>query len=264
MISDSSANFALRGASDAELGIALARCQQDFFWWYGQAITTARFPFDARAAGIELVLEQRNRDFLDFADSAAFLMSGPTVERLPNSVYAQRMVPQQLDGIEHSARVAAVVMLHSACERYFWRLIRLAMVRKRTAAVEQIAGRKISIRELTTEDRETLIDGQLEKWWENLDRASLLEKWDTLISLVGSPAKLRDGKWHFDRDMLAEFDMTRHECVHQTGITLKSYDFDEFAKPLERTQWVWSIELAKLLNVKIPAQIVFSMPDQTQ
>jgi hypothetical protein len=77
-------------------------CHQDFFWWHGQAITIARFPVDAKVAGIESLLVERNRDFLEFAESAGWLKSGASVQRLTDSEYARRVAVQQLEGIEHS------------------------------------------------------------------------------------------------------------------------------------------------------------------
>jgi hypothetical protein len=133
------------------------------------------------------------------------------------------------------------------------------MVAQRSKAIEFVAKHKITVEKLASTDRESLIDGQLEKWWENLERKSLPEKWDALVGLVGSPDRLRDGNWHFDREMLVKFDDIRHDCVHHSGSSLTTHDLGEFVKQFERAHFVWGIEVAKSLNVKIPAQIVFGI-----
>lgn len=254
---DCVANFPLRGAPPADLGTALALCHRDFFWWHGQAVTIAQFPNDARSGGVESVLSERNRTFLDLVESGGYLNPSDSMPRLADYDVADRMTAQQLDGIAHSARIAAVVMLHNASDIFFWRLLRFAMVSERSKAILQIANRRIALQDVLELDRDALIDSRLEEWWGQCERQSLRQKWDYLVTFIGSPDQLRDTKWHFDRDRLLEFDEARHDCVHGSGTKVKSLDLDEFARLIVRAQIVWGLAIAKSLNVKVPARLIF-------
>jgi hypothetical protein len=261
---DSVATFPLRGATNDELGIALALCHYDFFLWHAQALTIAQFPVQAQVAGVHDILAAEKLHALQYAMSKGMLKVDVSKMTLTTEELASQMARKQFETIEHSTRIAAVVMLHSACERFFWRLVRLAMVAQRSKAVECIEQRKLLLRELTC-DKDSLIDDHLERWWWELERKSILDKWDALVRLVGSPEKLREGSWYFDREMLEEFDKVRHDCVHHTGSGLKTFDLQQFAGQLLGAQLEWMVTLAMSLNVKIPAELAFTgVPTQGQ
>lgn len=253
MAVDSIANFPLRGTNCADLGIALGRCHREFLVWYGQAAAIEQFPSDAKCAGVETVIAGRNEYGLELAKSLGILKWTDT-KVLDNCEISKELAGQQIVMIDRAARTAAVVMLHSAIERSLWRLVRFGMIAERSSAIERVARRQVTVQELCDIDRDTLLDQRLENWWEDLERGSLLHKWDALIGLFGNPDNLRDGDWYFNREMLLEFDNLRHNCVHHGGQLLKDFNFTAFARQLWRAQWVWLATVALRLKVQIPGE----------
>jgi len=258
MKSDAIMNFPLRGAFDDQLATALALCHRDFLFWYGHAVTVARFPIDAQAAGVESVFISRTREALDLSETSGIINFDPSRKTLSNSEIASEMASKQLEMVTQSALVAAVVMLHSACERELWRFIRFGLISNRNKAIEHLRDRKISVVELSHTPVDDLIDHQLEKWSTGLERASLKEKWKTLVELVGYP-QLHADEWHFDQKMLEDFDKVRHDCVHHYGQRLRTFDFPEFAKQLWRAQWVWLAAVTRPLQIQISGEVMYGL-----
>lgn len=250
---DTIASFPLRGATQQDLGIALGRCYREYCLWNGQSTLIAHFAQDARDAGVKAVMSNRNRAAIDCAQAEGIIKGATPV----SDTLIDEITSHHLATADHGGRIAAVVMLHNACERFLWRLVRFGLVANRPRAAAWIADRKVTVKMLQEQPPEVLIDDHLEKWWDDLERDKLTNKWDRLIELLGFPAKLTSGRWHFDRDMLSRFDETRNNAVHHDGQPVKMFDFPEFANQLERAQLVWLVHVGRLLNLKIPAEIMF-------
>jgi hypothetical protein len=150
-------------------------------------------------------------------------------------------------------------MLHNAYERFLWRLVRFGLVGNREQALKWIGKRNVTVEILINEGVDVPVDAHLEKWWEELERDTLAVKWDRLSGLVGFPAKLSSPPWHFDRDMLVKFDDVRHNAVHHDAQAVKNFDLVGFANQLWRAQWVWVVQTASLLDIKIPAETFFTV-----
>lgn len=97
-----------------------------------------------------------------------------------------------------------------------------------------------------------MVDQHLEKWWNDLERESLLVKWDKLVALLEYPSNLTAGEWHFDRDMLVKFDDVRINAVHHDGRELVRFDLDSFAPQLLRALMSWFCQVARRLNLSVP------------
>jgi hypothetical protein len=162
--SDPIASFPLRGASTEQLGIALARSEGEFLLWHGQAMSLADFPLVAQEAGVHTVLKCRVVQMLEFARAHNLLINTSGDVR-SNDELAEVVVPQQLASFHNSAKVGAVVMLHSACERLLWRLVRFGIVKERGKAIDRVENCQLTIKELKETDRDSLIDQRLERWW---------------------------------------------------------------------------------------------------
>jgi hypothetical protein len=256
-MSDQIANFALRNGSTDELGIALGRCYAEFNAWHGQADFTANFANDARFAGVHSVITERMRKSLCLMKELGILTL-PAAHEEDCSKLASELADHQLVAADVGVKVAAIVMLHNACERFIWRLIRFGFVAKRPEVQRRIENRKVAIKVVADKEAEVVIDEQIEKWWNELERQSLIEKWDCLVDLVGFPKELCEAEWHFDKKMLSGFDTVRHTAVHHDAQAVRDFDFSEFARQLSRAQMVWFIHIAQLLKVQIPADVLFS------
>jgi hypothetical protein len=253
---DTLINFPLRGATQQELGSALGRCYREYLLWHGQSTLVASFMRDAMAAGVKTVMATRIRTGLDLAEAEGILITeGKT--RI-NETVRDEIGNHQLATVDYGGKIAAIVMIHNACERFLWRLVRFGLVANRSKALTWIGDRKVTVKMLHEQPPEVLADDHLEKWWDELEREKLAKKWSSLVGLVGFPAKLDDGVWHFDQDMLSRFDEIRHNAVHHDGQPVKSFDFADFASQLERAQVVWLVHVARLLKLKIPAESMFS------
>lgn len=256
-MADPIASFPLRGATDEELGLALGRCFAEFGAWYGQAVFVANFAEDARVGGVKDVLADRLRVALDFGEAEGLIISTPAKPK-SNHEIAHVLADHQLAMAEQGVKISAIVMLHNAYERFLWRLIRFGLVGNREQAMKWIAKRNVTVEALATQGVDTVVDSQIEKWWDELERNTLAVKWDRLTGLVGRPAKLSNPPWHFDRSMVMKFDDVRHNAVHHDAQAVKAFDFGEFANELWRAQWVWLVQVASLLKVKIPAETLFT------
>ena len=255
---DSIASFALRETPLEELGNWLGRCFAEYSAWHGQATFLCGFTQDACAAGVSEVLTDRIDDAMGLAEQVG-LLTWTAGKSKTNRAIASDIAEHQLRMADSGVKLAAIVILHNACERFLYRLVRFGLVVNRTRGLEWIADRKVSVRAIAGRDVEALIDDHLEKWWIHLERDSLPTKWDKLITLVGYPPKLDDGVWHFDRDMLSQFDDVRHNAVHHDGQKVTALDLDAFAKQLWRAQLVWVVHVAEQLGVQIPAEVFFGL-----
>ena len=254
---DSIANFPLRSASKDELGVALARCYAEYNQWHGQANFIANFANDARLAGVHSIVADRIQESIDLGEAMG-VVRFPTRTK-DNTEIAKEIAEHQLLTADVGVKIAALAMLHNACERFLWRLVRLGLVANRSEAIKWIAKRKVQVEDFADVESDIVVDQQLENWWEELERASMLKKWDKLVGLVGYPEKLADQNWHFDRDMLANFDEIRHNAVHNDARTIKEFDFVEYAKQSWRAQLVWLAQVAMQLQLTIPGEVALGM-----
>jgi len=256
-MSDPIANFPLRAASKDELSTALGRCYADYNAWHGQANFIADFAQDARIAGVESVVAKRIGQLLDFAEAEGLIVTTATKTK-SNQEISNELASHQLITADLGVKIAAIVMLHNACEQFLWRLVRFGLVVNREQVLKWIEGRKVTVQKLAGQEIDILIDEHIEKWWDELERDSLMKKWERLVGLFGLPDKLRDESWHFDRDMLSRFDDVRHNAVHHDGKLVREFDFTEFAKQLWRAQLVWLVHVGLRLRLKIPVESLFA------
>lgn len=256
-VSDPIVDFPLRSASQEQLGIALGRSYAEYNAWHGQATLIAGFSQDARAVGVESVMADRIHNAISIAEEVGLLRTDgmqKSTRQLANDC-----AEHQLATVGHGMLLAPIVMLHAACERYLWRLVRFGLFANRSQVLEWIGNRKLTVQELVKDEAEILLDGKIECWWNQLERDTLKEKWQRLIGLVGYPQDLTDGKWHFDEKMLLCFDEVRHNAVHRDWQAVKAFDFTMFATQLQRAQLVWLEEIATRLDLKIPAEVLLGL-----
>jgi hypothetical protein len=257
---DPIATFALRGTTPDELGVSLARCYAEFHAWYGEAIFLSGFTHYARMAGVSDVVIRRINDAINSAEELG-LLSSKGIESKTNPHFASNIAEHQLKMADSGVKTAAIVILHNACERLLFRLVRFGLIANRDSALKLIAKRPVSISEIVENDIQDLIDDRLETWWRKLSRDSILKKWDKLVDLMGYPPKLEDKDWHFDRYMLLQFDEIRHNAVHHDGQKVEAFDLDEFARQLQRALIVWFIQVAQKLQLQVPAEVFWGLTE---
>lgn len=255
-MSDSIADFPLRGASIDELGVTLARCYGEYNAWHGQAVFVANFAGDAQIAGVHSVVADRVAQSIEYGEATGIIVPSDPTNWNAGKI-ADDIAQHQIVTAEVGVKTAAVVMLHNACERFIWRLVRFGAVAERERVLKWIADRKVAVATLSEYDNETLIDQQIEKWWEKLERDSLPKKWDVLVKLFGFPETLQGKSWHFSRDMLCHFDDVRHNAVHHDGRTVQEYEFVESANQQSRAMFVWLGEICKKMQLRVPADVLF-------
>jgi len=259
---DRIACFPLRGATSGEISIALAESYAEYAAWQAQAGTIASFVEVARAAGVESVVAERSRSALSWFRAAGILVGDPTASAVEAMVSLS--VKEQLYTAEHGVNVAAIVMLHNSTERFVWRLTRFGLVANREKATEWIGNKKVNIRDLVSTSVDEAVDAKLEDWWKELERDSLIEKWDCLVGLVGFPAKLIDPpNWHFDRNMIVQFDETRINAVHYDASYLKTFGLNQFSAQLSRASLIWLVHFAQRLGVKVDANRLWGLKQKT-
>jgi hypothetical protein len=249
---DPIASFDLRAARPEQLSAALGGCFAEFSVWHGQAAFIANFSQDSRIAGVRSVVAERIHQTLTVAEEANLIVR--SAKARSNHEIASKLAEHQLLTADQGVKMSAIVMLHNACERYLWRLVRFGLVANRTRAFEWIARRTVTLEALVEEGVDGSIDGHIEKWWNELERDTLMRKWDRLVGLVGPPTTLDRPPWHFDRDMLSRFDEVRHNAVHHDGQAVKAFDFAIFAEQLLRAQLAWFVHVGLLLKLKVPAE----------
>jgi hypothetical protein len=257
-MADQIADFPLRSAQADRLGVTLGRCFAEYNAWHAKACLVKGFAADAKLAGVGSVVEDRIQQSVELAlDRGIIKLPASKVDFFAE--YSDNLVKEQLAVAEVGGKTAAIVMLHNACERYFWRLVRFGLVLNRSKAIEWTANRKVSIGELADQDKEAVIDAEIEKWWNGLERDSIIKKWKKLIGLAGFPEGLIEKGWRFDEEMLSVFDEVRNNAVHHDGCNIKTFDMDTFTTQLWRAQLVWVMHLAQHMALTIPGEVMFSL-----
>jgi hypothetical protein len=254
---DKIATFPLRGAASNDLGLALGRSFAEFVAWYGQALLVAGFAQDALAGGVKVVLADRLYQAMEIGEAEGLILSTPAKTK-SNREIAKILADHQLGMADQGVKIAAIVMLHNAYERFLWRLVRFGLVGNRERALKSIGRKSVTVETLVKEDINTSLDALLEKSWEELERDTMATKWDRLAALVDFPARLNSPPWHFDRKMVEQFDDVRHNAVHHDALAVKTFDLVSFANQLWRAQWIWLAQVAILLKIKIPAESLFA------
>ena len=179
------------------MGLALGRCFGEFGVWHGQALLVAGFAQDALAGGVKSVLADRLHQALEFGEAEGLILSTPAQTK-SNREIAHVVADHQLAMADQGVKIAAIVMLHNAYERFLWRLVRFGLVGNREQALKWIGKRSIVVEALIRDGVDVSVDAHLEKWWEELERDTMVAKWDRLTGLVGFPAKLSNPPWHFE------------------------------------------------------------------
>lgn len=211
----------------------------------------------AHTAGVDRILtEQAGRDF-EFAVREGFVKLKTGLPGLDGIL--RNAARSQLTTASFGVKLAAVVIIHNAVDLYLWRLVRFGLLFNRVGAISRIEERKVAVRELASKTADDIIDESLEKWWRDLERESVLKKWDALTSLFEYPSKLSDGTWSFDRPKLEEFDTLRHNAVHDDGEPLRDFDVMEFLSQASRAAMVWLIQVCRSLHLRLPAEAMWGI-----
>ena len=150
------------GATSEELGVALGRCYAEYSTWHGQATFVANFTQDARICGVKDVLATRIHQGLDFAEAEELIYPTPAKTKT-NQEIAQVLADHQLVIADQGVKISAIVMLHNACERFLWRLVRFGLVGNRKRVLKWIGKRNITVATLTTKSVDTSVDEHIEK-----------------------------------------------------------------------------------------------------
>jgi len=251
-MSDSITDFEFRNASLEKLGESLARVHAEYSGWNSRAMLLAGFARDASTVGVSHLLTERNNQAIRFAEELGILKG---LESHEKREIALKATNHQLDTADDGVKVAAIVILHNACEQFLYRLVRFGIAANRAKAMEWIAKRAVTIGEIAEKGVDGVIDDALEKWWKELERRSLLEKWDRLIRLFGYPSKLVENHWRFDREMLSELDDVRQNVVHQDGQKVKAFDLERFADQAQRAFVMWFGHIAQAMQLRPPAEV---------
>jgi len=163
-MSDTVVSFGLRGVTPEELGVALGRCLAEFGAWHGQSVFVAGFTQDALAVGVKGVVADRLHQLLEFGEAEGLFYSTPAKVK-SNREIAHVLAEHQLAMAEQGVKIAAIVMLHNALERFLWRLVRFGMVGNRGQALKWIWKRNVSVETLINDGIDAPVDAHLEKWW---------------------------------------------------------------------------------------------------
>jgi hypothetical protein len=255
---DNIAQFPLSIATHEELSDAFGYSFGEFEAWTGQAMSVSRFATLASDAGVEEVLRSEIGDTIQFALYKGFIKGSFDADGL-DKVVAQA-TQQQMKLAEHGSKTAGIVMLHNACERLLWRLVRFGLVHNRPKACELISDRRCKISELISAGSDSIIDSRLEEWWEQLEKESMQRKWDTLAGLVGFPNEVNSHpSWHFDRQMLENFDQVRVNAVHHDGRSVAEFDFVPFSRQLNRAMSVWATQIGLQMGLRPDAEKFFGL-----
>lgn len=180
---DSIASFPLRGATSEQLATALGRCFAEYSAWCGQATFVGNFARDARIGGVKSIVAERICQMLNYGEAEGHIVS-MSAKTKTNREIALTLAEHQLGTADQGVKIAGIVMLHNACERYFWRLIRFGLVANYAQALRWVGNRKIAVEMLASKGTDACIDYHIEKWWDELERDTLPAKWDRLAGHV--------------------------------------------------------------------------------
>jgi hypothetical protein len=253
-MSDSLAQFSLSNPGRIELLHSLARVVGDFSQWHGVVGSIGLYVEASRSVG---ALEGLHNSV---ATAAVRMEEMGFVRDKPPDFESQlrKAAEHHLSMGEHGAALARVVLLHMALEKHIWRLVRFGIVHNRDTAIELIASKNVKVADVAAKGAEGSLDGVLEKWWREMANASILVKWDALVSLFGFPTLLVDPPFRFDRDLIEQFDLARNNAVHGNGELLRTFDLTDFQVQAFRGRQVWLIHICKQMSLTIPANALLT------
>lgn len=254
---DQIAAFPLRNSSVDELSDALGYSFGEFNAWNGQALLVCKFPLQASLAGVEVVLRKELSQAVTVMSEQGLIKKD---EPYDQQALITGAVERQFALAVHAAETAAIVMLHNACDRLLWRLVRLGLVLDREKACDYIAKSKVNVDDLVKQEKDDLIDREIEKWWEQLERKPMMNKWDALANLVGFPEAFNSPpKWYFDRAMLARFDEVRHNAVHHDGRDIAEFNIPTFGQQLTRALMKWAAYIGLRFGLQMRPEAFFGI-----
>ena len=96
------------------------------------------------------VLADRLDQALEFGEAEGIIISTPAQTK-SNREIAHGLAEHQLAMAEQGVKIAAIVMLHNACERLLWRPVRFGLVGNREQAIKWIAKRNVTVETLINE-----------------------------------------------------------------------------------------------------------------
>lgn len=236
---------------------ALTRALSDFMTGTGRATSLLKYARIVEEPGIREALEA------DAATTVRMLNAQGVLKRDVPGALSDRALARAIAGATSQSarsaiRLAASVVFHTAFEEYLLRLVRLAAVFNRSAALALIAERKISLKEIGSKLPADLEDDCLEAWLAEIEQKSAPMNWDALVKLADYPNQLSEGEWHFDRRLLVEFDGARHDAVHGSGRLLDEMDIEHAFAQMHRVPLVWSVHLHRQFGLYLLQDTFFT------
>lgn len=212
---------------------------------HNRGTSLRNFEKAAHAAGVHEVLHSQTKELIQFfAAEKIFTDAGHASVR--DGSLARQMTAVTLHLAGSSIKLAIAVLLHAGLEEYLLSMCRLGLVLNRKQGLAWCKQKRVTLQDFQALGGQGSEDALLEQWTKDLERDSILDKWDRLVALVGYPKNLTfENKWHFDREMLARFDTARHDAVHHEGKSLEGFDLQAFEAQLSRAVLVITAHIAK-------------------
>jgi hypothetical protein len=131
-VDDFAGDIPFRGPSPEQLANGLERCHSEFATGFGQAISIRQFAVNASTAGVRTVIHQRAQEGLLLLHSEGLIAN---TGGQPYDDIAASIARSQHNMAEFGLDIAAIVLIHNALERFYWRLIRFGVIKNRKTPV---------------------------------------------------------------------------------------------------------------------------------
>lgn len=164
----------------------------------------------------------------------------------------QQMSRQTIDAFQASVDAASLVFAHSILDSAALDYLRVTALISQRDWIFALKDKKIPLVNFEKSSFDQLLEQELNKYLDALDRESLLRKLDLLFSFCKPPSNFEPlENYNYNRERIQQLDRIRHGIVHGEGPVTTLPNGDDDIDYLQKTCWF----LMSLVNQKYGVKI---------
>ncbi len=169
-----------------------------------------------------------------------------------DKLLAQYYATNTLKGAHYVAQASAIVFSHSILDAIALDACRVTLIAAPDEWVGEVKSRKVLLETVRSTAYAQIRDAELAKYFEQLERESVLKKCDLLHTRCRpEPSWNLIVDYKYDRNKLEEFDKLRQEIVHGDKLSEDVNDVSDALIYISRTCLYLLLLVSKRFNVKI-------------
>jgi hypothetical protein len=190
---------------------------------FGRTVSSVSLVAGARRAA-EVLLREGSEALRSEAEKASALSlqiiksMGIPGDRLNGKFTADTVLEHQRGSLIAVIDSALLITMHAVVDDSMYQLLRAVFRETPERCEHLVSAKKVELSEVRRQAYLDLLKDKLMELENSLERASLLKKVDTLLSVLKpEPGSLNSDRYDFSREHLEELDQLRHDVVHGSG-----------------------------------------------